>query len=244
MSYKKQPISARRKGVSPMYKTVTTTVAARPRPKAGTTRTAGYYGRYGQTAVRLGNLPENKFFDTQLAWTFDNTTEVPASGQLVLIPQGDTESTRDGRQCTITSIAINGFMSYAPGAAALASGVCYLHLMQDLQCNGAAATAADVFLAGTQYSGMHNLANSSRFRTLKKWSWTFNPGAGVTTAFNNVTKTIKFYKKCHIPLEFSGTTGAITEIKSNNLFLVASSQGNNMDDTVTMTGFCRVRFMG
>jgi len=60
-------------------------------------------------------------------------------------------------------------------------------------------------------------------------------------ALNNTNVPFEMYKKCNIPIEYSGTTGAITEIRSNNIFLLASSDGQ-ADDLVTMVGNCRVRF--
>lgn len=211
---------------------------------AGYTRTGGYYGRFGQTAKRLGNIAERKFFDTALAFSLDATPEVPATGQLVLIPQGDTESTRDGRQCTVESIRILADLVFTPGAAATASLVSTIILVQDTQTNGAAALPGDVYLGGVAnltYANI-NLANSSRFKILKKWTHLWNPQAGATTAYNTIVKHIDWYKRCRIPLVYSSTAGAITELRTNNLFLLA--QSNGADDIVTVAGTCRIRFRG
>lgn len=204
----------------------------------GYTRTGGFY-RYSKGQ---GKSPELKFFDTDLDFAFDTTGEVPATGQLVLIPQGDTESTRDGRQCTIKSVQIRGTVSFVPAAAATAATVAYMYLVLDKQCNGGAAAITDVFTTNNMTRNHVNLANSDRFRILKKWVMTFNSPAGVTTAYNNVIKPIEFYKSCNVPLNFSSTTGAITEIRSNNIFLCAGAIGS--DDAVGMAGNCRVRFTG
>lgn len=88
--------------------------------------------------------PEVKFFDTAVSFTPDITLEVPATGQWALIPQGDTQSTRDGRLARITSIQFRGTLQ-GPGTAAPASPLFYMWVIQDTQANGAAATAADVF---------------------------------------------------------------------------------------------------
>lgn len=213
----------------------------RAAPRSGFNRRAGYYGRFGANARNLGNIPENKFFDTTLGFTVDATGEVPATGQLNLIPQGDTESTRDGRQCSIDSIQIKATVYLDPAAGAGTSQAC-LMLVQDTQCNGAAAAAGDV-MTGTNFSvNMINLANSKRFKIIKKWDMSFNPGAGVNGAIAPMIKYIKYYKKCNVPLEFSAATGALTEIKSNNLFLLASSVAT--DDVIVVNGTCRLRFRG
>lgn len=201
----------------------------------GMVRTGGSYGRYA------GRNAEMKFFDTSLSFTFDATGEVPATGQLSLIPQGVTESTRVGRKCVIKSIHIRGIEAAQFGAAATAASNTYLYVVLDKQCNGAAAAVTDVFTSSNLSSAHHNLANSQRFVILKKMIMNMTPGAGVTTAYNNVVKAFDFYRRCNIPLEFSSTTGAITEIRSNNIFLLAGTDAAS-DDIVTLTGVCRLRF--
>lgn len=202
----------------------------------GYNRTSGYYGRF------IGPNAENKFFDTTLTFNFDATPEVPATGQLVLIPQGVTESTRVGRKCVVKSLQLRGTVLFTPGAAAAAASTnAYMCLVLDKQCNGAAASYNDVMLGANIATGFTNLANSERFVTLKRMKWNLTSQAGATTAFSNVAKAFDFYHKCSLPLEFSSTTGAITELKSNNLFLIAGTDGQT-DDTVSMSGQCRVRF--
>ena len=73
---------------------------------------------------------ELKFFDTALSFTCDATGEVPATGQLALIPQGYTESTRDGRKATIKSIWIRGQLNFCTSTAATAAGVVYISVVQ------------------------------------------------------------------------------------------------------------------
>ena len=239
-------------GRNPRPRRLVGAVAERIRARAGFTRTGGFYGRYGQSARDAGLVPELKFFDNSagLAITFDTTPEITTgatTGALNLIPQGDTESTRDGRECTVTSIQIKGVMTFTPGAGAQASGVVYMYLILDQQANGAYPAVGDVFNYATVGNAgimMNNLANNKRFKTLKKWVVPFNPPAGATTAYNNVTKNIDFFQSCNIPLNFSSTTGAIAEIRSNNLVMAFGSSGTGIDDTVTFSGLSRLRFRG
>lgn len=185
---------------------------------------------------------ELKYFDTATSFTVDTTGEVPATGQLVLIPQGDTETTRDGKRCVITSIQARWDIIYNPPASSQGNSVVCITLVQDTQCNGAAAAVTDVFTSNVTTQAMINLDNSNRFRILKKWNLVFNPqAAAIVTQLNADMKHIEYYHKCRIPLVFSGATGAITELKSNNLFLLASGFGVT-DDLVTVTGNVRVRF--
>lgn len=209
----------------------------------GYTRSGGSYGRYGRLAALRGLMPEKKFFDTALSFTFDSTGEVPATGQLALIPQGDTESTRDGRKATIESIQIRGQAAFLPGASATAAANVHLYVVLDTQTNGAAAAATDVFTSTNFSEAMLNLNNSGRFRILKHINITLHPQAGVSAAFNTCVRQVEFYKKCKIDMDWSSTTGAITEIRSNNIFLLAGSSAST-DDLVNFAGNCRLRFRG
>lgn len=203
----------------------------------GRLRTGGSYGRYA------GRNAEMKYFDTATNFNIDNTGEVPATGQLVLIPQGVTESTRVGRKCVIRSIQARWDISLTPGAgAAPMSGSYAIYVVLDKQCNGAAASVTDVFNGTIMTQAMHNLSNSQRFVILKKFVRTIEPKAGVSTAFNGEVQHIEFYKKCNIPLEFSSTTGALTELRSNNIFLLAGSYPAGVDDLIGCSGVVRVRY--
>ena len=177
-----------------------------------------------------------------MSFSIDLTGEVPATGQLVLIPQGVTESTRVGRKCVIKSIEILASLILAPSTAAALAGNTVMYLMLDKQCNGAAAAVTDPFTSSLVTTARRNLSNSTRFVILKKWVHIWNPAGGVSGAYNNMAKFVHYYKKCNIPLEFSSTTGAITELKSNNIFLIAGASDASIDDLVTVTGACRVRF--
>lgn len=193
-------------------------------------------------SLRAGEL---KFFDTvQSGSLIDATGEiVTTGGQLNLIPQGDTESTRDGRECVIKSIQARWSLSYVPAAAATASGTTFIMLVLDTMCTGAAAAATDVMTSATFSTAMFNLGSGRRFRIIKRWVHNWGPQAGATTAYNNQNKTIDFYKKCNLPLVFNSTAGALTEIRGNNLFLLAGCTAG-IDDLVTLNGQVRLRFQG
>lgn len=224
------------------YETVTTKVVKKPKgnPKAqmkgtpGRSRTSGYYGRF------QGPSGELKFFDTALSFNVDTTPEVPATGQLCLIPQGVTESTRVGRKCTIKSIQIEGAMQFTPGAVTSGATLVTLALVQDTQTNGAAAAYSDIYDGSVFCSAVRNIENGDRFKILKKWEVNLSAAAGIQSAFSNSLKKWSYYKKVQIPLEFSSTTGAITELRSNNVFLVAGALAS--DDTVAVIGTARVRY--
>jgi len=226
--------------------TVTTVTRKTPSKRTRTTvrvpraltRTGGYSGRFS------GPNAELKFFDTAVSFTIDSTGEVPATGQLVLIPQGVTESTRIGRQCTIRSIEFKAQCFYNAAAATSLADTTLFSIVQDKQTNGAAATADLVYqsTSGLPYQP-RNLENIDRFRVLKEVRQVWNAGAGVSGAYDIVSKFVRFNIKCNIPMLFDSTasTGALGTIRTNNVFIVAGSVGNS-DDLVSVVGVCRVRF--
>lgn len=217
--------------------------------KNGMTKPAFKKSRFAQkpkisAAFLRSRLPrrELKFFDTTIAFTADATGEIPATGQLNLIPQGVGDNNRVGRMCTLSSLRMQLEVIFTPGAAATASTTLYLYLIQDKQNNGTAPAVTVPLTTATLRDALPNLENSHRFRIHKRWAIALDAKAGVSTAYNNATKMIDYYTKLAVPLEFdsSVSTGAITSIRSNNMFLVAGS--SNSDDTINVNGICRVRF--
>lgn len=207
------------------------------------------YKQKRQLKSKVGRMvfeKEQKFLDTALSFNFDATAEVPATGQLCIIPQDDTQSGREGRKVVVSSVYIKGRAVYA--TAANQPSICYLYLMQDTQCNGAAATVGNantgVFTTTNLCTAMRTLANVDRFKVLKRWEIKMKAQAGITTSFALDVQSVNGYVKCNIPLEYdaSAATGAIGTIRSNNIFLVAGSDGSA--DTVSFEGTCRLRFVG
>lgn len=98
----------------------------------------------------------------------------------------------------------------------------------DKQANGATAAVTDI-LETASFLSFNNLANSGRFQTLLDKTVTLNymtlasDGAGLVSSANKFTD-FSFHKRCNIPIEFSATTGAITEIRSNNIGVLLISR--------------------
>lgn len=185
---------------------------------------------------------ELKFFDTPISFTFDVTGEIPATGQLCLIPQGITESTRIGRTCVIRQILVRLLLNTNP-AAVTAGDAGYLALLLDTQCNGTAAAIADIYTPAVALGqAMPNSDNSERFTVLKSWRWSLQPASGVTTAWSVATAWIAYRYNCDIVLDYDSSlsTGALSTIRSNNVFLVGGS--NSQDDQTSCVGNVRLYF--
>ncbi len=188
-------------------------------------QTPGYYGR-------LKNGPEYKFFD------LDIDDAVVAAGANIVqdscnkIPQGVTEVTRVGRKCVIKKIGWKFQMILPTTAVATATtDICRVILYLDKQANGATATTTGI-LESDDFQSFNNLANKNRFRTLMDRTYQLKCPAGSgrgstdTLSYGEDAIQDSFYKNCNIPLEFSATTGAITEITSNNIgVLILSGDG-------------------
>ncbi len=208
----------------------------------GVTRTGGYYGRYN----RASGTGELKFHDVDVddavvatGGTIQNT------GSINLIAQDTTEVTRIGRKCTIKSIhgrvLINLPTSDANATPALGDSVRYICYV-DKQCNGATAAVTDI-LESSDIHSFRNLANSGRFLILKdkliniNYAGLASDGAAVVSQ-GAVYHNFSWNTKCNLPLEFSGTAGALTEIRSNNIGIMLV--GNS--GTAAMFSKMRLRF--
>lgn len=197
------------------------------------------YGRFGVANRRAISAPELKNLDTAIAFNADTTFEVPATGQLALIPQGATEVTRVGRKCIIKTIQLK--LRAAAGAGAVSVEDVDVFVIQDTQCNGAAAAVLDVFTQNTLCgNALRELSNIQRFKILKHIRLPIRAGAGVAAAFSGDESFSECFIKCNIPMEFSAAAGAIASIKTNNLFLIAGSHVG--DDVVNVDGNCRIKF--
>lgn len=195
---------------------------------------SSYTGYYGRVSKKGG---EAKFFETDVSLT--PTTSGVIQNSINLIPQGVTESTRVGRKCTITKIGLRGVAEIFGDATAGANQwriIVYL----DKQANGAAAGVTDI-LESADDKAFNNLSNSQRFVTLKDWYFRTEAGAYDGTDYNPYGRALKWHKKCSIPLEFSSTTGAITELRSNNIGILAIMEQAS-PGTVRLSLAARIRF--
>lgn len=186
-----------------------------------------------------GPNQELKFFDTDTAANFDATGNRITS--LNLVAQGTDENDRIGRKCTIKSVHWKGLITLAasPSASATASDHGRIILYLDKQTNGAAAAVTDL-LESTATDAFRNLANSQRFVVLHDSRFTLTSAAAEDSlGFGPIKRVFNVNKRVNIPLEFSAGTGALTELRSNNLACLFISDGT---DLLSFTGTFRIRF--
>lgn len=184
-----------------------------------------FYGRYsGPQSAEL------KFHDVSAGSTAATLTGVFAGRSLNLIPQGTSESERIGRKCLIKKINMRGSILLAN---ATANNACQnrirIIVYQDKQANGADITATTDLLETAAIDSYRNLANSMRFKVLYDKTMACNCTCADGTETFEYIKNWSFNRRVNIPLEFSSTTGAISELRSNNigvLFIQESTAPN------------------
>ncbi len=195
----------------------------------GYMRRIGNYGRYMPPA---GCGPEFKFHDVDL----DDVVVAAAGGitdSINKIPQGVTEITRVGRKAVLKSIAWDYTIQLDTRDAQATPGpgdIVRVIMYQDMQCNGVTAAITDI-LETANYHSFYNLVNQGRFKIFCdkfrkiEYQGLASDGAGLVSQAR-VDQHYTFYKKLNMPIEFNATTGAITEIRSNNIgVLLLSANG-------------------
>ncbi len=218
--------------------------------QGGRTRTGGFTGI------------ERKFYDTSLigaaltAPTDATGGEHDQSATICMnsITQGDGESQRDGRKCTVQSAYVKGVINcpaQANQTATDAASKIYIALVLDTQTNGAQLNSEDVFKndganAITAASPMRNMQFTQRFRILDtaelvmqnpniSWDGTNMEQQGLVSPFQ-LSSNIEFSS------QYSGTTESVANITDNSLHIIAYCNENGLAPTISYNA--RVRFVG
>lgn len=194
----------------------------------GKSRTSGFYQKFAPHGS------EYKFKDTNV-----NDPLIAGAGTILasvnLIAQGTGEDQRIGRKCVVKSIhwMYRVFLIETAGTANfIDSTELRLIMFLDKQCNGTAATISQILETASVHS-FRNLANSQRFQILYDKHHALGAVSGAADAAGSihsasVIRLGKFNKRCSIPLEFSDITGAITEIRSNNIGILLIPSNDNI----------------
>lgn len=202
---------------------------------SGQLRTGGFFG--------IANNPaEFKFFDTTKALTATATAGAIFNASLNLVPQGTTESNRLGRKMTVTKLDMKCICKLpATVTATDTSDLVRVIVYLDKQANGATAAVADI-LETADILSFRNLANKDRFRVLHDHIEEIDINSGNGTSASERVKHFHLSKsfKDGLNMEFDNTTGAITEIKSNNIGVLVISR----EATASLQYVARIRFQG
>lgn len=213
----------------------------------GFVRQSGFYGRYAGAGRKRYAKSETKFFDTQFIVGGLNASPrgIIVLDSMNLVPQGVLEDNRIGRKMCIKSIQVKLQIEKEESKVSPENDVFRFMVVLDKQANGAAATAPDV-LDSNSFFSFFNLENSSRFLILydKHMVLRTNGAAdSATGVWGGQTKWLQISKRVNIPIEFGGVTGALAEVRSNNIFLLAAQQDQPIGASPILgNGRCRIRF--
>lgn len=164
---------------------------------------------------------------------------------LNLLQEGDDNTTRDGRQVTIKSVAIRGVLK--PEDTLTQDTHARIMLVWDNANNAAAAvpTIAQILANGTTSNTFPLIDNANRFTIL--WDKSYAVGGVQSTATQAISKSpnvhvVKYYKKLNLVTQYVGTTGLISNIQNGSLLLVTIGDQATSDASVLLAA-TRVRFI-
>ncbi len=204
-------------------------IGSRRRPAAMPTRLKGYAGFRGQ----YGRTPEElKRKDSIQSGTLTTGIDI-LSQPCVDILQNATDEGRIGKSIIVKSVHLKGNIKLIPSTEVVCNCAIDLWCVLDKQANGAASPTTAIWNNIDGNKALRNFDNMSRFEVLVHRTYQLEPKAGVSGTYNNCFIDINIYKKLNIAIDYGGATGAITEIKSNNITWFVSGEGQtaqvNMD---------------
>ncbi len=204
----------------------------RPKPLPKRPKKASQVAQNTKKINKIMSNIEYKFHEVTTNVSPQNDQIVEAS--LLTIAQGSTGSTRDGRKIVITGIHFRGFIK---ADADSSGGALRIVLYVDKQPNGATATTASYFSsANANTHSFRNLNEFKRFRALSDKTYIVNM-TGSASSENR--RAVNFNLKVNIPINYTSTTGAITELLESNIGLLTSATGANLD----LDGIWRLRYV-
>jgi len=212
---------------------------------------------------------EKKFLDTYVAPTAIGSAAALTSGMYdpvsvavggcvscISAPgQGSSEQQRNGKQCTIDSVVLKGFVenAFSSGTAVEAATKVFVAVVLDTETNAAQCASEAIFknVSGSVQLAADpakNLLGGNRFRILKSQTYDLTPSgafpAGANYAANSVRRDFDWYIpfKGGLPVHFNatGTDANIANVVDNSIHVVAFATlaGANIAYNA------RVRFMG
>jgi len=202
--------------------------------------TPGYTRIVGSYKRALPGSLEKKFLDTDVT-NFSDVTAGVIVNSLNLVPQGTTDQTRIGNKIIVKNINIHATCNVDDqGTASFRGGVLRVILYVDKQANGATAAVTDILKTAAIHS-FRNMDQTDRFDILMDRIIPCTVFGANALHTNEQTKWWKANKKCDISVHFSSTTGAITELKSNNVGLLYIADSSFVN--AAKVGTARIKYV-
>lgn len=162
---------------------------------------------------------EVKFHDFPLVtgtfaggWTDISTNTGTNESPFSVIIQGTQATGRIGRKIRVIGIVVRAVVESSGAPLSF-------DLVRDKQCNGVAATNAQVYTTPADPASFPNPFEETRFQYLKRIE-----NKNVALAVNAAGQyLVSFQVKCNMTVEYNQTGGTIADLTSDNLTLFACS---------------------
>jgi len=200
---------------------------------------------------------EQKYHDSTLAETVIGTSLAsgerdPATANCLNgIAQGDTETTRDGKNYLIKSVHVNGYISRIvdpDNADPPTYNIGFVALVLDTQSNGAQLNSEDVYQGTLGATPFRDLQYSASFKVLGFKQFTFDCPNVATDGTNTNSSggqvvPFRFDVNKDIKVHCTGTGTTVSDIQDNSLHIIASAYGAGTANAYIQYN-ARVRFVG
>lgn len=234
----------------------------------GYTRTQGAYGRSLPCGPEkkfidrfLGTITPvtGLLVPVQLLGTFTGTgtqaigTPALLTNGFLDVAAGTTDNTRIGNLICVKNFNFKGHIEYNWGAVLGDAARARVVFFWDLQANGAVAQWGNIFkdpanggaTLGTMgrmgVNAFRNLDEVARFKIIKDKTFYYNPKGVMQTGFPlDAAFPVKVSWKGDMPVHYSGITGGISEMRSENLSVIA--WGDTADSAFQFYGCGRTKF--
>jgi len=177
-----------------------------------------------------GRSPELKNIDYSTSNLFTTGTQAWTITPINLMTQGTGQNSHVGRKVTLKSILLRTTVD--------CTDMTRLLIVYDKECNGAAATAADIFAVDRLPSPL-NLDQSDRFIVLAD---VFPSAVGNNQIPQNTTATpcYEIYRKMSLPMLFNTITSAtMSAVNCGAIYICTNGEGGTVTDEITHV---RVRY--
>lgn len=201
-------------------------------------------GRYGPSRM-LSHPKEVKWHDGNFDLALVQSSGHIDTPQWPLIAQAVTESARIGRKVTVTSINFRYILENVgvlDSSVTQSQDIVRIIVYLDKQANGAIATVTDLLETASVLS-FRNLHNVDRFQFLMDRTHDVKNGSAAgnssTSDYGRSLSSFTWFKKCSVPLEYTGTAGLLSEMTSNNVGAMVISEINS---ATTLSSQYRLRY--
>lgn len=173
---------------------------------------------------------KEKGVDTEL--NNDSVGTTPTVHDVGTVAQGDDRENRKGDEIRIKSVFGRFLIYQSASAASTQTDFIRIMVLFDNQANGAKPAYTDV-VENNNVMAYRTMGKSTRFHVIYNKLITLDP--------SNRSKIVSFYKKnLNQLVQYTGSSGAITDISKGSLILIAWS--NQASLTPTINSNIRFRF--